>query len=186
MIPPTVLESGRLVLRPVGPSDLAGMTALFSHPGATEAMALGPELKTPEGVARFVAAVDESHRSNGPVVLLAIRLKPSQEFVGACGLVKTPETSYAECVYAVSPPFQRRGFAPEAVELLIGHAFSNPELAQVIAHVLPDNTASVRVLEKIAPRTGMANLGLMDHPQYPRKVLRFSVTREAFEKKKAP
>lgn len=186
MIAPHSLESDRLFLVPVGPQDLDGMTDLFTRPGATEAMALGPELKTPEGVLKFVAAVDASHRANGPVILLSILLKPSHQFAGACGLVKMPGTPYVECVYAISPPFQRKGLAPEAVELLIDYAFSNPEISEVVAHVLPGNTASVRVLEKIAPSTGMTARGLVDHPQYPQKVFRFSVTREDFEKKKAP
>lgn len=186
MIAPSALESERLRLSPVGPEDLADMTALFAHPGMTEFMALQAEMKTPEGVKLLVKAVDASHRSQGPVVLLAIRLKDSGEFAGACGLAKAPDLPYAECLYAIVPRLQGRGLATEAMTLLLRYAFLETDLPEVVAHVTPDNAASVRVLEKIGPSTGMAALGPVKHPQFRDKVLLFWAKRADFPKHHTP
>ena len=54
----------------------------------------------------------------------------------------------AEIGYGISEEYQNNGYATEAVKAVLEWAFSHPEVAAVEAETAPDNTASIRVLEK--------------------------------------
>jgi len=188
-MPDGIPHSPRLKFAPAGLNDLADMTELFAHPGATEAMVLGPEMKTPDGVRAFMAAVEASHRAKGPVSLFTLRLREGGRFAGACGLVRMTGSSVAECLYAVTPALQKQGLATEALIALIHAAFENEGIEEVVAHVHPDNPASVKVMEKSSPETGFLKIGLVDHPAASERFLKFRTTRDAFsqaQKRKAP
>lgn len=57
-----------------------------------------------------------------------------------------------EVGYSIVETWQRRGYAPEATEALVGWAFSHPEVRRVVAQTLPELRASMRVLQKCAFR----------------------------------
>lgn len=54
-----------------------------------------------------------------------------------------------EIGYAVVPAHQRRGYATEAVAALVGWAFQQDGVAQIVAETMPDLAASQRVLQKL-------------------------------------
>jgi RimJ/RimL family protein N-acetyltransferase len=51
--------------------------------------------------------------------------------------------------WAVSPIYQRRGFATEAAQALIEYAFSRLRLLRIVATTHDDNDASIRVMRKL-------------------------------------
>lgn len=57
-----------------------------------------------------------------------------------------------ELGWAVAPPHQCRGYATEAARAVLSHAFGTARIHRVIATCNPDNTASVRVMEKLGMR----------------------------------
>lgn len=70
--------------------------------------------------------------------------------VGAGGLQGRPdETGAVEIGYGIAPEHQGHGYATEGAWALIAWAFGQPEVRRVIAGVAADNSASIRVLEKI-------------------------------------
>jgi GNAT superfamily N-acetyltransferase len=54
--------------------------------------------------------------------------------------------------WSISPSYQRRGFATEAGRALVDWAFSVLHLGRIIATTRYDNTASIRVMEKLGMR----------------------------------
>jgi ribosomal-protein-alanine N-acetyltransferase len=71
------------------------------------------------------------------------------ELVGICGFKGWPdESGSVEIGYSILSCYQRRGFATEAVQRLIGWAFSHYNVNEVSAETLPHLTQSIRVLEK--------------------------------------
>jgi RimJ/RimL family protein N-acetyltransferase len=54
----------------------------------------------------------------------------------------------AEVIYAIAPAFRDRGYATEAVAMVLAFAFEEAGVDYVVACVEPDNEASVRVAEK--------------------------------------
>ena len=68
--------------------------------------------------------------------------------VGSGGFMSRPSGGQVEVGYGTLSEFQGRGYATEAVSALTRWALSQPEVSRVIADALPENSASVRVLEK--------------------------------------
>ena len=71
------------------------------------------------------------------------------QIVGMIGF-KSPPTlgGVVEIGYGIVPSQWTRGFATQAVQLLLKDAFSRTEVQLVVAHTAPLNRASQRVLEK--------------------------------------
>jgi RimJ/RimL family protein N-acetyltransferase len=68
--------------------------------------------------------------------------------IGTCGLY-APQQNGVVCLgYSIVPSQQRRGYATEAAQGLIGFAFSDPSVKRVIAETYPELRPSIRVLEK--------------------------------------
>jgi RimJ/RimL family protein N-acetyltransferase len=78
-------------------------------------------------------------RSEGPTGRLLI---------GSAGYKGKPAAGVVEIGYGIVSDQQRRGYASEAVEALLGHAFSFPSVGEVIAETLPELVASIGVLQK--------------------------------------
>lgn len=53
-----------------------------------------------------------------------------------------------EVGYSIVEEYQRRGYAPEAVDALVRWAFSHDDVRRVVAQTMPDLRGSIRVLEK--------------------------------------
>ncbi|HPF62354.1 MAG: GNAT family N-acetyltransferase [Gemmatimonadetes bacterium] len=69
--------------------------------------------------------------------------------VGAGGFRGPPDRAgTVEIGYSILPAYQRRGFASEATEGMVQHAFTDTAVTRVIAETLPDLTPSIGVLEK--------------------------------------
>lgn len=58
-----------------------------------------------------------------------------------------------EIGWAIYQSFRGRGYATEAAAAIIDHAFSNYHIPRVVAFTDPDNTASLRVMQKLGMRT---------------------------------
>jgi [ribosomal protein S5]-alanine N-acetyltransferase len=72
-------------------------------------------------------------------------------FVGSIGLKNIDLIDKkANLGYWIGKQYWGRGIATECVKLIIKYAFSSSELGlrEIIAHVFPENNASIRVLEK--------------------------------------
>jgi RimJ/RimL family protein N-acetyltransferase len=89
--------------------------------------------------------------------LWAVTDRESGEVVAVCGLMAVEGTGpEIEVAYHVKRRHWNRGVATEAASACIG-AGLDAGLAQVVAFVVPENAASVRVLEKAGMRPdGMA------------------------------
>ena len=73
----------------------------------------------------------------------------THEVVGSCAF-KTPPTAEGtvEIAYFTYPPFEGRGYATEMARKLVDLATQAGTVGSVIAHTLPEPSASTRVLEK--------------------------------------
>ena len=76
--------------------------------------------------------------------------RSSSIVVGSGGYTGRPSAEgVVEIGYEIAPALRGRGLGSEAARGLIDHAFSEPSVRSVIAHTLPEENASTRVLEKI-------------------------------------
>ncbi len=84
--------------------------------------------------------------------------------VASGGFMGPPALGSVEVGYSVLPQFQGQGYATEMVGALLGWAVSQPGVSQIVAEVLPDNTASRRVLAKL----GFVQIGTANEPGHVR------------------
>ncbi len=89
--------------------------------------------------------------------------EPRRIAIGNGGFKGTPQSGTVETGYSIVPEFQRQGYASEAVEALIGWAFSHPNVQRVIAETLPELNASQALLRKLGFRAtdGASEAGVL-------------------------
>jgi 8-oxo-dGTP diphosphatase len=153
--PALVLETARLIIRPLrledAPDvqryasdwDVARFTSSIPHPyppGAAEAWIRGQ--------------VDDFDNT------FAIERRAGAAFVGAIGFEHDREKREMVFGYWIGKPHWRNGYATEAVQALVDHAFMTLGVDRVVASVMPENRASVRVQEKV----GLIYCGVAQEP----------------------
>lgn len=69
--------------------------------------------------------------------------------VGMCGFKSPPDIDgTVEIGYGIVDSQQKRGFATQAVDLLVEEGFLKTEIRSIVAHTEPSNSASCKVLAK--------------------------------------
>jgi [ribosomal protein S5]-alanine N-acetyltransferase len=68
--------------------------------------------------------------------------------VGACMFKGPPKEGVVEIAYGINPDQQGKGYATEAAHALVAYALNSGEVSLVLAHTLPESTASQKVLAK--------------------------------------
>ena len=139
------LETNRLRLRTRVPADLDAIMALDADP-AVRAFIGGPP--DPEAhraeVARNIAlGRPEPHAS------WAIEWRGAPGLLGLCGLSLWEETSITQIGWRLRRTAWGHGVATEAAGAVLARALGPLGLRVVVALIHPDNTASIRVAEKI-------------------------------------
>lgn len=147
---PIILEATRLRLLPAGE---AWLQVLLAGPSAFAFTAGYP---VAEGYCEFPGAVgyslDSLRRSHpldrawwAPFLFLD---RASRTVIGLGGFKGPPLERAVEIGYSVAPAYRGRGLATEAVEVMVKRAFSDQRVERVLAHTLPEASASTRVLTK--------------------------------------
>ena len=76
-------------------------------------------------------------------------LKESRAVIGFCGLKYLPELDAVDLGYRLLPEYWGQGLATEASQACIAFGFDVLGLDRIIGLVIPQNAASIRVLEKV-------------------------------------
>jgi RimJ/RimL family protein N-acetyltransferase len=154
--------SGRLLaLREFEPRDEQALHAIASDPQVTAYTDFGPNrpADTRAFLATAVAQADTPEARLG--YHLAATEVPGGDLVGWAALdVESPEHRRGEVGFAFAPRRWGRGYATEAMRLLLAFGFGELDLHRISADCHPDNPGCARVLEK----AGMTLEGrLRDH-----------------------
>jgi RimJ/RimL family protein N-acetyltransferase len=165
-----VLETERLIVRPFVLDDLAAVHDLLdvqlgdAEVGTEGALSLAER-------ERWLRWMVESYEGlaylrQPPYGDRAVTLRATGQLIGACGYVPclgpfnqvpalaggSPSPLWSPefgLYWSISPNHQRRGFATEAGRALADWAFGALNLRRIIATTSYDNTASIRVMEKL-------------------------------------
>lgn len=163
------LETERLVLRKPDLGDLAGYTVTYSHPEIVRFLGgkQVPAEEVPERIERMVAHWDEHGLG-----LFSVLRKEDESFVGRVGYIvwdtkRWFNTSYKpvegdhelEIAWTVLPEFWNRGYATEAALACRDHAFGELGRDRIVSLISPENTASLRVAEKIGESIEQRDVG---------------------------
>lgn len=143
------LQTGRLVLTPVGWVDLPELVALKGDPRAYAVMLGG--VRAPHIVAEELAceAADWARLGYG---IWVIRTALSSTFVGLAGLQDRPDGRGVGLRFALSPSQTGQGHASEAAGAVLRFGHERAGLTRIVAVAREDNIASRQVLGAIGMR----------------------------------
>jgi RimJ/RimL family protein N-acetyltransferase len=149
---PQPIETERLLLRRSKPEDAATISGYRSDPNVNRQQ--GWDRTDLEGVLADI--VEMSVRSPGEPggwVQFTVEERGGGRIVGDVGLsVADGEPGVIKVGYTIDPAFQGLGYATEAIRALVEYAFETLGAEVVRAHASAENTASIRVAEKIGMR----------------------------------
>lgn len=139
------IETSRLRLRPIVERDWPAIFAYMSDPHVT---AFLPQGRLDEEASRAFALKHSSDEGEA----LAVIEKKSGQMIGHMPFHRwfAPETF--EIGWAFNHAHHGKGYATEAGQALLAHAFETLKAHRVIATCQPENIASWRVAEKLGLR----------------------------------
>jgi ribosomal-protein-alanine N-acetyltransferase len=168
-----VLSHGRVTVRPIRRRDAAAWRSVRSRNGewlrrweATLPPGSNPAPPT------FAGMVREAHRQARRGVGLPFVTTYDKRLVGQVTVtgITWGSARWAQIGYWVDRTVAGRGITPTAVALVVDHCFSVVGLHRIEVAVRPENTASIRVVEKLgfrregeAPRYLHIDGGWRDH-----------------------
>ena len=141
------LETERLRLRTYRTQDVDDLAPMFADP---EHMRFYPAPFDRERTVAWIARQLERYQQDGFGLWVAEH-RSSGGFVGTVGpaLQEVEGERLVEIGWHVRPGLKGSGFAPEAAAAARDWAFANLEVGHLISLILPENTPSARVAEKI-------------------------------------
>lgn len=162
------LETPRLVLRNWREDDVDSYLLLaqdvgyncFAPPGR---FAVRDSDEAKEKIRERIALFEAQRLGKFPVFL-----KASGEFIGTCGVEPFEYEGRAEVElgYRLCLKHWEKGFASEAARAIVPYVFDSLGRERILAFAVPQNRASLRVLEKI----GFRNIGEINHANLPHRL----------------
>jgi ribosomal-protein-alanine N-acetyltransferase len=146
-----MIETERLLLRPMRAGDLDDLLLIFSDPKVAAAFSIEPF-----GRPEMQGWLDRNlkHREQYGYGLFSVVHKAARCLIGNCGLehMEVGGSHGAELGFDFRSDYWNRGLATEAASAVRNFAFDRLELSRVISLVRRGNAASQRVVEKIGMR----------------------------------
>ena len=146
-----ILETDRLLLREYGEEDAEAFFQLNSNPEVVRFVPDKPLLNVDQARQLLLDHPIADYRKHG-FGRGACILKSSGEQIGLAGLKYLEELGEVDVAYRLLPSHWGQGFATEVALASVRFGFAQLGLKRIIGLVMPENIASVRVLEKIGLR----------------------------------
>lgn len=142
-----IFETPRLILRQFTKSDAPLILSLNGDPEVLKYLH-EPTLKTVEHATQIINDIILPQYNNN-LGRWAIHTKTDMNFIGWCGLKYRPEMDEIDLGYRLMQNAWSKGFATEAAQHSLEHGFTKLNLKLITGRAHIDNSASIKVLEKI-------------------------------------
>ncbi|MGJ8662425.1 MAG: GNAT family N-acetyltransferase [Marinicella sp.] len=144
----TILNTSRLVLRPVSLHDVDDVFHLFKDPEAMKYWSDPPMNNIDQAIEKIKRNIKDNE--SGTAWSLAMELKESQQMIGQLSLFNIHTISArAEIGYVLSRSEWRKGLMSEALQTFISFCFSEMGLRRLEADIDPDNSGSAAILQNM-------------------------------------
>lgn len=149
----TELAGPRVTLRRFAPGDVDGFVAYRSCEQVARFQGWDAPYPREEGE-RFIQEMADRHPDTaGEWFQFAVALRPAGQLIGDCAAMpQADDPRQCEIGFTIAPDHQRRGYATEAVRLLLGYLFTARGKHRVTAYCDPRNAASAALLERLGMR----------------------------------
>lgn len=141
-----ILETPRLLMRKMLPEDAQACFDMNNDPEVVRYTGDGPFASLEE--AREFLENYDPYSTEG-FGRYAVLQKETGEFIGFCGLRMLKDEGYVDLGYRLVRREWGKGYACEAAEACLEEGFSKFHLPFIVGRVMKENTASIRVLEKL-------------------------------------
>ena len=132
-------------MKPIQASDLDSLAAIWADPEVTRFL---PSRGVPisiERVEETLASLIEHWKQHSYGIWAIVG---SSSMIGYCGLRYLQELDVVEVLYGLAKAHWGQGIATQATQAAIAYGCNVVKLDRIIALALPDNHASIRVIEK--------------------------------------
>ena len=149
-----MIETERILLRPFVLEDAEAMYRIMSDPEVARYVPDQPpsSVEASREILRAYPIADYAAHGFGR---WACVLRETGEVIGFCGLKRLMPSGEVDLGYRLARRTWGRGLATEGARASLAYGFEELALPEIIGRVMPENTASVRVLEKLGlERTG--------------------------------
>ena len=140
----------RAILRPLTLAEAPEPPELFRTVGDAEVMKYwlgGPDKSLEQTGARIVKI--NSHWKKHGFGDWGIELKKSGELIGFCGLHYIEGMVEVNIGYVLEKEQWRQGYGYEVSRTVLDYGFGKLGLSEIVAIIWPENTASIRLAEKL-------------------------------------
>jgi ribosomal-protein-alanine N-acetyltransferase len=146
---PAVVETERLILRPLADSDVEAIFEYCSLPEVSKYTAFEMH-KTLDDSRNFIKYAKDCYQ-RGLVEPLAITLKENPgKMIGSVGWFWSSEKNKSiELAYGMSPKYWGQGIMVEACKAIVNQALQKHDIVRIASRCIAENIPSARVMEKL-------------------------------------
>ncbi len=146
--PNLFIETERLLIRPFKMEDIEGAYTMNLDTEVSKYTGDGGVVSKKEIERRIVEDVFGDYQKHG-YGRLAVELKEENKFIGFTGLKYLEDMKEVDLGYRFMKEYWGKGIATESARACVDLGFNSLGLNRMIAMVLPENSGSIRVLEKL-------------------------------------
>ncbi len=144
----SMLQTARLLLRPLAESDIEALHRFWNDPEVRRYLWDNERLST-EAVIEIVTASQLCFSELGAGFFAMEMVKNPGRLVGFCGYRCFEDTPQPELLYGILPEHWGEGFVTEAALEVLRHGFEECGMERVIASTDTPNQRSVRVMQRL-------------------------------------
>jgi len=149
----TQLQTKRLRLRLFTLADVQIMFELNSDPEVIKYAEATPARDVQEARQRLEQGPLADYENHG-YGRFAVELKETGNVIGFCGIKYLPEIDLPEIGYRYLKEYWGRGIGTEAARVCVDFARDDLKIKKLIALIVPENTGSIKVAEKLGMSKG--------------------------------
>ncbi len=147
-----ILETERLILRELKPSDAEAFFAMDNNPNVHKYLWQKPT-QTIDETRKIIEFVRNQYSENS-IGRFAVILKKTNEFMGWCGIKFVTETengntNFYDFGYRLNEDFWGKGYATEASFAWLDYGFNIMKIKKMNAYTHSQNDASNTIMKKI-------------------------------------
>ena len=142
------LETERLLLRNIEVTDAPFFFELFNSEGWLKYIGDRNIKTVADAEQQIKTKYIPSYTENGFGSYLVLD-KDSGLAIGTCGIYKRGNLAHPDIGFAFMPQFLRKGYGYEASNAVLQYAYNVLKFKKILAFTLPQNTASIKLLEKL-------------------------------------
>ena len=147
-----IIETERLILRPLELSDAEAMFTMDNNPNVHKYLWQNPTQNIEETI-KVIEYVQKQYVDNN-IGRFATILKATGEFIGWTGIkfitdhVENGNTNFYDYGYRLDEKFWNKGYASEATKAWLDYGFKEMKIEKMNAYTHAENGASNHILEK--------------------------------------